>query len=391
MFSTGSKLFFGMTAAAIAGLVVFGIFQGTDAIGVVGLGFAASALALIGGVVIYTRDADVAAADATASTTAAAAQPAPNNSLWPLAGAAGGGLLVIGLVTDKRWFVAGAVAITVALVEWMVQAWAERASAESRYNSRVRGFILHPLEMPILAAIGLGALIFAFSRIMLRSDTTVGPVLFVALAALITAFGFILATNRRPGKATVATICTLGALGVLGVGIWAAADGERPELAEEGKIFKGIDGHAPERANCSAEITEADHKASGSLAMKSSTAAQVILRDNRLWAVEQGEPSSAVHVSAGNTINIIFKNENPEEGEARRLSVVYLVNALDSSGKPTTDLAQETVCTNAIEGGKVQLLTLTVPKPSDVAPPGKEFKLYVPGVPGAEIPLEVFS
>lgn len=391
MFSTGSKLFFGMTASAIAGLVVFGIFQDMDAIGVIGLGFAACALALIGAVVIYTRDADVAAADATASTTAAAARPAPNNSLWPLAGAVGGGLLVIGLVTDKRWFVAGAAAIVIALVEWMVQAWAERASAEARYNSRVRGFILHPLEMPILAAVGLAALIFAFSRIMLRADTTVGPVLFVALAALITVFGFILATKRRPGKTTIATICALGALGVLGVGIWAAADGERPELAEEGKVFRGLDGQAPERANCSAELTEADKDASGSLSMKSSTTAQVILRDNKLWAVEQGQPSPAVHIAAGNTVNIIFKNENPESGEPRRLTAAYLVNAVDSSGKPTTDLAQETVCTNAIKGGKVQLITLTVPKPSLVAPEGKEFKLYVPGVPGAEVPLEVHS
>ena len=43
----------------------------------------------------------------------------------------------------------------------------------------------------------------------------------------------------------------------------------------------------------------------------------------------------------------------------------------------------------AIKGGKVQLLTLTVPKPSAVAPAGKEFKGYVPGIPGAEVPLEV--
>lgn len=391
MFSTGSKLFFGLTATALAGLVVFGIVQDMDALGVYGLGFAVCAFALIAGVVIFTRDADVAAADATASTTAAASRPAPSNSLWPLAGAAGGGLLVIGLVTDKRWFIAGAAAITVALVEWMVQAWAERASSEKAYNRRVRGFILHPLEMPILAAVGLGALIFAFSRIMLRSDNTVGPILFVALAALITVFGFVLAGKRRPGRVAIATISTFGALGILAVGIWAAADGERPQLAEEGKIFRGLDGQPPERANCGAELTEADKDASGSLAHKSNTAAQVILRDNKLWAVEFGDPSPAVHLAAGNTVNIIFKNENPESGEPRRLTVAYLVNAVDSSGKPTTDLAQETVCTNAIKGGKVQLLTLTIPKPSTVAPEGKEFKLYVPGVPGAEIPLEVHS
>ncbi len=390
MFSTGSKLFFGMTGSAAAGLVVFGFFQNWDAIGVIGLGAAICALALIAGTVIYTRDADVAAADSTAALTAAAAKPAPGASLWPLIGALGGGLVVIGLVTDKRWFIGGMAAATVALVEWMVQAWAERASADSGYNRRVRGFLLHPLEMPILSAVGLGALIFAFSRIMLRSDNTVGPSLFIAIAALVTVFGFILAAKKRPSKGVVAGICTVGAVGILAAGIWAAAVGERPELAEEGKIFRDQPGQPSERSNCGEEITEADHHASGSLAAKSSTVAQVTLRDNQLTAKTFGDSVSTVVLARGLTVNIIFKNENPE-GEERRLAAAYLVNAVDSAGKPTTDLAQQVVCTNAIDGGKVQLITLNIPKPSAAAPAGKEFKFYVPGIPGAEIPIEVLS
>ena len=390
MFSTGSKLFFGMTAATVAGFVVFGFFQNWDAVGVIGLAAAACALALMAGTVIFTRDSDVSADDSTAALTSAAAQTAPGASLWPLIGAVGGGLVVIGLVTDKRWFIGGMAAVTVALVEWMVQAWAERASADGSYNRRVRGFILHPLEMPILSAVGLGSLIFAFSRIMLRSDKTVGPSLFIAIAALVTIFGFIFAAKKKPSKAVVAGICTIGAAGVLAAGIWAAAVGERPELAAEGKVFRDLPGQPSERSNCGEEITEADHHASGSLAAKSSTVAQVILRDNRLWAVTFGEPVPSVTLARGLTVNIIFKNENPE-GEERRLAAAYLVNALDSNGKPTTDLAQQIVCTNAIDGGKVQLITLNIPKPSAVAPAGKEFKFYVPGIPGAEIPIEVLS
>ena len=178
-------------------------------------------------------------------------------------------------------------------------------------------------------------------------------------------------------------------LGVLAAGIWSASVGERKQLAEEGKVFTDKPGQPSERANCGAELTEADKDASGSISDKSSTLAQVILRDNRLWAVSLGRPVAAVTVGRSQTVNIMFKNENPGDGEERRLAASYLVNAVDANGKPTTDLTQKTVCTNAIKGGKVQLLTLTVPKPSAVAPAGKEFKVYVPGIPGAEVPLEV--
>jgi hypothetical protein len=37
------------------------------------------------------------------------------------------------------------------------------------------------------------------------------------------------------------------------------------------------------------------------------------------------------------------------------------------------------------------LITINIPKPSAIAPAGKEFKFYIPGIPGAEIPLEVLS
>lgn len=388
MFPTGSKLFLGLTGAAVAGFVVFGFFQEWNTVGVVGLGSAIVVLAFLAGVVIYTRDADVAAGDATAAASAPAAQPAPSNSLWPLVGALGGGLVVVGLVTDKRFLVGGFAVLFVALVEWMVQGWSERASGDAKYNRAVRGFILHPLEMPILGAIGLGAIIFSFSRIMLKSDHVVGPSLFIGLAALITFFGFVFAAKRRPSKAVAAGICTIGALGILAGGIWSAAAGERPELAEEGHIFRDTPEEKSERSKCGEEVTEADEKASGSLASKSSISAEVILRDGVLEVREFGRPADRLHVARGNTVNVIFKNEGGEE-EPRRLAAQYLANGVDENGKPTTDLQQVTVCTNAIEDGKVQLLTLVVPKPSVAAPEGKEFKIFVPGVETAELPLEV--
>lgn len=397
MFSTGSKLFFGLTASAVAVLFVFGFFQNWNPVGIVGLGAAVFALAFLGGIAVRTRDADVPTGDASAASTSAAASPAPGNSIWPLVAAVGGGLVVVGLVTDKRYFVGGFAVAFIALLEWMVQGWAERASGDSAYNRQVRGFMLHPIEMPIFAAVGMAVLVFAFSRIMLRSDTTVGPSLFVAIAALITVFGFILAARRRPTRALVAGVCSIGAVALLAGGIWAAADGEHPELAEHAKVFRTVDGKAPERAECGEEITEADHKAPGSVSLKSNLLAEVILRDNRLYAVEIGGTAvTSLFVPRGTTVSIMFKNENGghssgSEHAEHRLAAQYLENGVDASGKPSTDLAQKVICTNAIEDGKVQLLTLKIPKPSAAAEglEGKEFKFYVPGIEGAELPIEV--
>ena len=333
MFSTGSKLFFGLTGAAVAGFVVYGFLQEWGSLGVVGLGSAAVALAFLAGVVAYTRDADVSAMDATAIATAPAGQVAPRRSLWPVIGAIGGGLLVVGLVTDRRWFVAGLVAMFVATVEWAVQGWADRASADPAYNASVRGRILQPLEMPFLGAIGLAALIFSFSRIMLKATTNLGPVLFVAAAALITIFGFVFAARRRPSRKVVAAICTVGALGILAPGIWAAADGEKPELAGEAEKFQ------QERSACGEEVNAADEDASGAVAAKSSIAAEIVLRNNTLTVTEFGRPAEKLFIQKGNPTNIIFKNENGA-GVHRRLAARYLVAA-------STGPAEVVVCTDA--------------------------------------------
>jgi hypothetical protein len=388
MFSAGSKLTLGLTTSAVAGFVVYGFLQNWGVLGVVGLGSAIVALAFLAGVVISTRDSDVAAANTAGLASAAAAQPSPGASLWPLVGGAGGAVLVVGLVTDRRWFVAGLVLLAIATVEWMVQAWSERASADPAYNRRVRGVLLHPLELPILAAVGLGALVFAFSRLMLKSSTTVGPVIFVAVASLITMFGFVFTARRMPSGRTIAGMCSVGAVAILAAGIWAGATGERAELALEGKVFKDQSGQPAERSLCGAEVNESDEHASGAVAAKSSMTAVVVLSGNTLHANEFGRAVDKVVIAKSNTVNLLFKNENGGDAELR-LAASYLVTAVDSTGKPTSDLAKQVVCTNAIRSGKVQMLTITIPKVSAVAPANSPFKLYVPGLDGAEIQIEV--
>ena len=85
-----------------------------------------------------------------------AAAPVPGPSMWPIVGALGAVLVVVGLVTYPVVFVFGILALLAAAVEWMVQAWSERASADVLFNDNVRSRIAHPLEFPILAAVGAG-------------------------------------------------------------------------------------------------------------------------------------------------------------------------------------------------------------------------------------------
>ena len=43
----------------------------------------------------------------------------------------------------------------VVLLEWMVSAWADRASGDEAANRRIRNRIMYPLEIPVFGAIGM--------------------------------------------------------------------------------------------------------------------------------------------------------------------------------------------------------------------------------------------
>src|SRR5215213_3672502 len=124
MFTIGSKFFFGLAAAAAAAGAVYWV--GTD-------------LELFGVIVLFSL---------AATAEGASRGPRVSPSMWPLIGAFGAGLMAIGLVYDRRWFLGGLVVLIATTIEWTVQAWSDRASDDPDYNARVRGRILHPLEFP---------------------------------------------------------------------------------------------------------------------------------------------------------------------------------------------------------------------------------------------------
>ncbi len=380
MFTTGSKLFIGASALSIVAAIVFAVSYDGDAAWTAGIGLIAVAIAFcfLMAINFWVRDSNVSGMQSDATTASAAAQVRPGNSMWPAVGALGGALLVIGIVTVPAVFKAGVVVLLIAMFEWLVQAWAERASADRRFNATVRGRLMHPLEFPILGAVGLGVIIYAFSRIMLWLSKASGPVVFMVIAALITVAGFLFASKASLRTSVIAGVCVIATLGLVGTGVVMAIDGERsthefPTVSNEPSVCNSND------------KTEADKKGSQGVGAKSNVAATIIFnQDQQLYAqqIGMGEYSRTITLPRSNPNNIMFRNLSDETVRltARLGEFTSNVNGTDVTEAPVT-------CTTLVEPDGRQFLTITYAKSSigSEAP----YTFEVPGVDGASVEVVV--
>ncbi|MFM8382979.1 MAG: hypothetical protein ACKOA6_13440 [Actinomycetota bacterium] len=202
MITTGSKLLYGLAAMATAVAIVWFVANDGGSIGVVALASLATALLFLGAMASFVRDGHVLSTDTAAHASSPAAQRAVGRSWWPLGTALALGTTVVGLVSNPGIFKVG-VALTLAMTaEWMIQNWADRASADAGYNEKVRSWVVHPLEIPIAGALLLAIIVLSFSRIMLSLSKEAGPILFAVVGALILAVAAMVSvrrgTSRRP-------------------------------------------------------------------------------------------------------------------------------------------------------------------------------------------------
>ncbi len=383
MLSTGSKLFVGLAGLTTAAFTIYGITQNFGALGAIGLFFLMLALFGLATAVMYTRDGDISAMDtAVVQTAPAAAQPA-GDSMWPFVAAAACTLLIIGTITDKRYFVAGIGLLVVAIVEWMVRAWADRSSADAAFNQGVRRRIMHPLELPMAGLAGLAVVIYGFSRVMLAADKNLGPVVFGVGAALILFFGMTFSARPNMRRSMVAGICALGGVAVVAGGIASASIGQRDAIT----VAREEDNFASRNValrDCKADESEGDDNASGAVAAKSNTLATFVFDGTNLHIDQiagslDGQPLT---VDRGNTVSILFRNDSPEKHRLR----IYAGSAeKDVNGSKVVEVTE--FCTRAIGEGKTQILTFKMPKPSAADPAG--YYAEVPGVDGARIAVVV--
>ncbi|MFM8688059.1 MAG: hypothetical protein ACKODR_04770, partial [Acidimicrobiaceae bacterium] len=298
MFSTGFKYFFGVTVLSVVALIMsLALFEKLALVGVA-ISFLIAVGALLAGLSAFTSDGTTR--DANTSTSELAAK-----SMWPLVSAIGVVFLGLGLVTSSVVFFGGIVVLLAAISEWMVQAWSERASTDVAHNTAARKRLLNPIEFPVLAAVGLGVVIFAFSRIMLTVEKSTGAILFIVAGALVLVAGSLFAMKPNMKRSVGAAICVLGALGIVAGGVAGAVSGEREELVEA-----AAEGHFS-HPECGPEESKYFEKlAEGTLSLRSSVLATVVYQDGELLANVQGvnAPQKSITVARSNPTNIIFRN-----------------------------------------------------------------------------------
>jgi hypothetical protein len=373
MIPAGSRLLLGATVVAIIGAVAYGVSV-SGSLGTTGLITAATALAFLAGLVLYTRDADVSSMDPTAATESAAARPAPPSSVWPIVGALGGVLVVVGLVTYPVVFVFGIIALVATTVEWMVSAWAERASADRHFNAGVRQRLSHPAEFPVLALLAAAVIIYSFSRIMLFLSKTSGPVAFGVVAALALIAGFVVAFRPQLPGTALSAVAGIAVVGLVAGGVASALAGERDIERHHTTAEAAAEGEC-----ATAEELHSDENASQNVAAKANILAEITLKEDGTLvarALGLGE-STHLFVQRANVTNVRFRNETEED---RRL-VLNLGEraAVDEATEET--IPGETVavqhCTALVEEGGSQFMTFSIPESSSA---DNEYTFTVPGV-----------
>ena len=376
MFKVGSKLFLGLTGFSALTLVAYLIFVERLALGGVALSMVFATLVSLSAVVIIVNDGDNEVQPRDASLVRA--------SMWPLVTVAGVVLLILGLVVAQVYFIFGIVVVLAALTEWLVQAWSESASDDAAHNDSARRRLLHPIEFPVIATLGLGVIIFAFSRIMLAISKSAGAVAFMVLSSLVLLVGAIVALRPALKSAIVSGICVVGAVGIVAGGIAGQGAGLRSDLVEAAE-----EGHYTHR-ECGVEKSKYfDKKAMKTLSLRTNPVAIIELRDGVLSAAMTGfnEPQKSVSVPRGNPVTFIFRNfDAAERRMVASLGAAMGTGAESSSEKEGHSNANET-CTQLIPQGAEQALTVTYAKPSiaQVEP----LTLTVPGVEGQAIEVVV--
>jgi hypothetical protein len=367
MITPGSKYFLGLTGLGLVSAVLYCFLVNPSDLGAYALFGLFISAALIAGFSMFTRDGDVdTVAEAVEANTEATAP-----SFWPIVFALGGALTLLGVATNEIVFVLGLAVLVGGAVEWVIDDWAEKASADSEFNSFVRHRAIGAFDYPGIAAVVLGVIAFLFSRIMLTVSKDEASIIFIIVSALIFATGFLLSAKPALRGKSTAIIAVVGVLVLAVAGITSALNGERKELVKYAKE----DPYSISHRECGKEAGEHyDHEPNGSVSLRSAVVATIFVEDGKIRAQEIGLKRDVqfITVPRSNATNILFRNLDTEE--------YRLVATLGKVKVGTTDVMEEVgTCTQLTGKNEEQVLTVNIPKPSN---PEEPYTLTVPGATG---------
>jgi hypothetical protein len=251
MITTGSKWFFGLGFVLLVLAAAYGWTTGGNGLGPLTVGYkggvgdhfgygilvsGAIVSLVLGFVASGARDAEAAAVAQVAGTETVPAVTPAGASYWPPIAAFGAALVVIGLVAEPLLFVFGLIVLGIVLVEWAVQAWADRASGDPETNRRIRNRLMNPIEYPAAGVLALALLALGFSRAFLALSSEAAVWVALAAAVVVVGGGFLVASRPKISSNVLLGLLVAGALVVIGIGVAGGVAGTREfhEHEEEG-------------------------------------------------------------------------------------------------------------------------------------------------------------
>jgi hypothetical protein len=260
MITTGSKFFFGMSGVALFAAVIYGVItNGLDYGGVISvLGSDGAVNALLGPLTLgykggvgdqigYSilmgfavcslgmgiassafRDADAdALASLTGLDTVGLVSETNGPNYWPIVSAFGVALVLVGLATQPVTFIIGLVVLVIGTIEWTISAWAEQLSGDQEANRTYRSELFGPVEVPIAVLVGIAAVVFCVSRILLAVSKAGSTWIALAAAAIVFGVAVLLSTRPKISRNMVAGVIVVAALAILAAGIVGGIAGTR--------------------------------------------------------------------------------------------------------------------------------------------------------------------
>jgi hypothetical protein len=242
MFTWGPKFLFAVSLAGLIGAFAYGVVTGGDPIGVATLGYKGGvgdhfgyavligvgiSAHVVGWLLVATRDGDAEAMAQRAGVTSvpAVTQPA-DPSFWAPMSAFGVAAIIAGLAVSMIFFYLGLVVLFVAGLQWLVQAWSDRATGDPAINRVIRDRVVGPFEVPVMALLGFALVAIAMSRVFLAASAT-GAVIAGTVATVIIFGSAVLFSKVDVKPAVLRGVVALGAVAVLAAGIAGATVGER--------------------------------------------------------------------------------------------------------------------------------------------------------------------
>lgn len=243
MLTTSFKIWGAYGIVAYVAAVVYGYSSGGGGVGPLSLGYLGGIGDHVGYIILiglslccmvialmFTafRDADAEmAASYMQSASAPSAQPPVGNSIWPVTTGLGLGTVILGLAVHPAVFAVGIAVLGIIAIEWTMEAWADRATGDAAANRELRDRIMGPIELPLMAAIGVAVMALSISRILLAVSVAGSVIVASVLALVIFGGAAFLAIGPELNRKAVNGILALGLVGVLGAGIVSAVVGIR--------------------------------------------------------------------------------------------------------------------------------------------------------------------